>query len=112
MSSGAHLSQELVQRFADLEIADVDARTIAHAESCSVCSERIADAALGTLRVHDVVVTAGEELAAREAAREANVAHADAPSPAVPLLVAVLVAALASLPLASDWATRTAHLRL
>lgn len=101
MTSGAHLSQELIQRIADLEIDGVHAHALAHAESCAACSERIADAALATLRVHDVVVAAAELPAA-----------APAPSPVAPMIIAVLVAAFASLPLASDWLSRITHVRL
>ena len=101
----------MLQRFVDLETADVDPRTIAHAETCPVCSERIAEAALATLRVHELVLSAAA--LADEVPDAAPVAaRTSAPSPALPLLIAVLVAALASMPLATDWVSRTAHFRL
>lgn len=104
MSSGEHLSEELVQRFADLAVDGVSPSVVAHAESCEACSARIAEVALMAFSV--------QEALERDATAIADVAAERRPSPAVPLLVAILVAGAASLPLASEWPSRWTHLKL
>jgi hypothetical protein len=96
-----HLSEAELQRLVDLE--PVDATLAAHAEGCDLCSARLADVALVA---HDVDLTLrlhGDALVTREAGRSGAT---------VPILVALGVVAVASLPLLPDAVARLEHLRL
>lgn len=96
-----HLSEAELQRLADLE--PVDAALAAHAEACDHCSVRLAELALVA---HDVDLTLrlhGDALGAREAGRSGAT---------VPVLVALGVVAVASLPLLPDALAQLEHLRL
>jgi hypothetical protein len=100
-SIARHPSDVELQRLADLE--PVDAELAAHTEGCDLCSARLADLAL---LAHDANVALrlhGEVLVARETARSGAI---------VPILVALGVGAVASLPLLRDSVARLEHLRL
>ncbi len=89
------LSEAEVAAIADGELSLVRAEAVAHAEQCDGCSSRVADSALSALELRGGLVA----LAAKAAtAPQVEVARAQ-PSPTKPLLVAVALVLLSTLPL-------------
>jgi hypothetical protein len=97
----AHPTDEELQRIADLE--PVEAEALSHAESCDVCSARLADLALAGLDANVALRLHADALVVRETVRSGAT---------LPILLALAVAALASLPLLRSSIARLEHLRL
>jgi hypothetical protein len=95
------LTDAEIGALADGAIEAISPAAMEHAETCSSCAARIADEAMLALQVGDALMALAAEPAPAEPARApTQVSTRPAvPSPTIPIMIALAVAAVASLPL-------------
>ena len=126
-----HLTEEAVAMLADGELTLLPDEVPAHAGTCDACAERVGQAALFSLALSEAIApeavlaphARSEPLAPRslvmtqalpspsvgQVVRYVGARAMPVPSPAAPLALALLVAAVASVPLVYEMETWIAH---
>jgi len=108
-SCASPLTESEVTALADGSIEVLSVTALEHAERCESCAARVADHALLSISVGTALVALASSVAAEEKQPPlpsrpvvAPLALAPIPSPTRPILIALVVAGLASLPLVSS----------
>lgn len=93
------LTDAEVGALADGAIEALSPAALEHAETCASCAARVADEAMLALEVGSALMALAAEPLPAKAAPVENPTRAPVPSPTKPILIALAVAAIASLPL-------------
>lgn len=93
------LTDAEVGALADGAIEALSTAALEHAETCASCAARVADEAMLALRVGSALMALAAEPTRATVELNAAIPSAAVPSPTKPILIALAVAAVASLPL-------------